>query len=177
MALPPLPHTVASPRGCSLVPLPFSQPQGACGGGRLLFSRHCFFLQVPAGRGRGAAWVRSVHPSWKGGGSSAGMQPAGDSLGPFRLLGKMGSGEEGTLRGDLGFSVSQVRETDVPVRPTVARTCQLGREGRWSADRGLCRAGGPVLQTLPLCLGQILGQTPVSSPDLTGSEASVGLGS
>lgn len=30
------------------------------------FSRPPFFLQV-SGRGRGAAWVRSVHPSWKGG--------------------------------------------------------------------------------------------------------------
>lgn len=30
------------------------------------FSRPPFFLQV-SGRGRGTAWVRSVHPSWKGG--------------------------------------------------------------------------------------------------------------
>lgn len=30
------------------------------------FSRPPFFLQV-SGRGRGSAWVRSVHPSWKGG--------------------------------------------------------------------------------------------------------------
>lgn len=30
------------------------------------FSRPPFFLQV-SGRGKGTAWVRSVHPSWKGG--------------------------------------------------------------------------------------------------------------
>lgn len=53
------PHTVASPGRCSLFPLPFSQPQGACGG-------ECFSLQVSE-RGKGAAWVRAVHPSWKGG--------------------------------------------------------------------------------------------------------------
>lgn len=84
------------------------------------FSRPPFFLQV-SGRGRGAAWVRSVHPSWKGGryrrrGASGGFPEA------IQIVREDGLRRRRNAARGLGFSVCF--PSWVARRPSPGHCCQ-----------------------------------------------------
>lgn len=101
------------------------------------FSRPPFFLQV-SGRGKGAAWVRFVHPSWKGGryrrhGASRGFPEA------IQIVREDGLGRRRNAARGLGFSVCFPSWVDRS--PSPAQCCQKLPVGK---GRPLESRKGPV---------------------------------